>query len=784
MSGDTPLAGGKVELQRHGNGKVDYQQSFLGAGIKVHATGELDYDGFYQFEVNFGPQAGETDMPDLRLEIPLRAESASLIETARDWAGVEGDKCTGFLASQPGRLWDSKTFTYQPERRKGNMPPYLWVGNDERGIAYSCASDEGTHNNDALPAVTLEREDQAVVLRVWLVNKPLRLTHERKFRFALQASPFKPMLENFRLWRTFSRRDPLVGTYQKHGHYFHHGWGIGIYYPTYGRFLDLAKNEEMLGKVRVDYDVICASASSCSECGGTPEYHQFWHEWGSEMGWDRMNLGSLPEWMCALGLSDRYVAVESASNTCDSNRDYRAWWLDQIVRHCGVAGLYQDNPPYGYSYEPAVGFGYEREDGTKEPTSYTWAAREFQRRAAHLMVEDNATNAVYVYPNLCGASQPGRSFCRRALYGEYLESDKLSLGAMRVWLSKQWGINLGWLYQEPARGATYKYWRAVSSRLFLLDLTDFARTDGAEVWRRWLAALDVFWLDDPTIVWHPYYRNRLLKSTAQPTTLVSAYAARGRGLFVVSNQGHTDTVETIALQGGDWEHYYDAETGEEVETRDGALRLFIPANDFRLILAFPQRWRFAAKNAIAQPSLPAQSTLDSRVTVTALARQLLDRPGLHPVAGGHQLYERWLGRVVSAMQATTNQFVYLDQKACESVDLGDPAIRKAILFDRQKMALVVAYYNPTETDRLLAGTARAALIAKVGYQGWPYVYDPVAGYSQWSVLDLPAQAGKLELLCPDSSDYNGVRRGPYGLDTMMSNLDEAVAARKTETENQ
>jgi hypothetical protein len=26
-----------------------------------------------------------------------------------------------------------------------------------------------------------------------------------------------------------------------------------------------------------------------------------------------------------------------SSNTCQSNADYRAWWFDQIVRHCGVS---------------------------------------------------------------------------------------------------------------------------------------------------------------------------------------------------------------------------------------------------------------------------------------------------------------------------------------------------------------------------------------------------------------------------------------------------------------
>ena len=202
----------------------------------------------------------------------------------------------------------------------------------------------------------------------------------------------------------------------------------------------------------------------------------------------------------------------------------------------------------------------------------------------------------------------------------------------------------------------------------------------------------------------------------------------------------------------------------------------IPANDFRVVLGFTTPWKFAAKN------LPPQSTLDSRVTVTALARQLLDSPKLKPVPNGDQLYETRLGRFVEAMQADASQFVYLDEKACENVDIGDATIRKAILFDKKRQAMLVAYYNPTDTDRLLAGNERTPLIAKAGYQGYAYILDPVEGYSQWNVVDFPAHRGKLELIYPDNPDFYGPRRGPYGLGTMLSNAADAVAARKAEME--
>ena len=632
------LVGGTPRLARRGKGQIDFRQDFSGDGLRMEVTGEFDYDGFYRFAVRLLPAAGPVDLRECCLEVPLQEAHAAMIEAPVEWMWQGWEQCTGLLPPRQGRLWDSKRFPFAVRQRKGNMPPFCWIGDDERGLCYSCASEEGMHNDDALPAVTLDREGRRVVLRAWFVNRPLKLDRPRSFQFALQASPFKPLDPGHRLWRCGVSRNDCV--YGARGRYFHTGWGIGYYWPTYGRFLDLAKNAAAVERVRAGgYDYVAASASSCSECGGTPEYKQFWREWGSELGWDKLSLGPLPDWMekhmRGSGVPfDRYVAVESASNGSPSNVDYRAWWFAQVARHSATSMIYQDNPPYGYYDQPAAGYGHVRDDGTREPASATWNQRDFMRRALHVAVETGSGNpAPGVYPNVCGSAQPGRSFCFRGLTGEYLESDRLPLGMLRVWLSQQWGMNIDWLMQEPNAGATLKYWRALCSRLFLLDVTSFSRLDSADQANCWLAALDLFWLDDPSIAWHPYFRNATLKSTLRPTTLVSTYTARGRALLVISNQGSDDVVESVQLNGlgpfgaGGLRHFYDAETGEEIEVDGGgALLLHVPAGDYRLVPGFPRPWPFAAKNALGMPELAAQSTLDPRKTLAGLCRQLLVSP--------------------------------------------------------------------------------------------------------------------------------------------------------------
>ena len=218
------------------------------------------------------------------------------------------------------------------------------------------------------------------------------------------------------------------------------------------------------------------------------------------------------------------------------------------------------------------------------------------RRALHIAVESGTDNpAPGVYPNVCGSAQPGRSFCFRGLTGEYLESDRIPLGTLRVWLSKQWGMNIDWLMQEPNAGATLKYWRALCSRLFLLDVTSFAQRFGrsGELLARGARPLPARRSDAGLASLLP--QSDLEIDTPPDDAGLGVYG-QGPRLLVVSNQGADEVVESVQVTdlekcgAGGVQHYYDAETGEEIEiAAGGAIRLHIPGNDYRLVLGFASR---------------------------------------------------------------------------------------------------------------------------------------------------------------------------------------------------
>jgi hypothetical protein len=631
-------------------------------------------------------------------------------------------------------------------------------------------------------------------MTIWLVNKLLRLDKPRTFEFALQASPFKPQPTNARLWRNQSRAN---GTY-RNGVYFTNFWTDGAY-PTYGRWLTLPYLKQQVAANGADRSGMMASA--CSESSGTPEYLQFFYEWGSAMDQFKRFVAPVPadieKRFLASGVqSHPFVMVEAASNTSRSNLDYRVWWLARAAKNAGISFVYQDNAPWLYHTAPRAEYGYTREDGGREPTSMIWKSRTFMKRSAHAMTEAGQPSQPAVWPNLMSPVVPGRAFCGKGLTGEYTNSDQLRLGMLRVHLSKQWGIVTDWLCQAPSDagrqvGTTRKYWRTLCSQLFLLDVTNFSRHDTAEITRRWWNALDLFWLDDTTVKWHPYYRNSTVDKVEHPaTTFVSTYTAKGRILAVVSNQDEKDTIETVRFKdltsfGAPHNMYfYDAETGEEIEFENGALKMFVGARDYRVVIGFAQPWSFAARNRLARGmEIPAQSTLDARATVGEICRSLLSSRTLPELPGAHRLTELWAREILNQLPAASPDIVYLDAKATSDVDLGDPLLQCSVFYDRKRDFMLIGYYNGTDQDRTISAALRDKLSAKVGKNSYNYVYDAIGGESQWSEIDVPAHRGRWEVCYPDNRDYNGPRKGVFAPGTQMSNLLQAVKTRKAQMEN-
>ena len=80
--------------------------------------------------------------------------------------------------------------------------PYIWVGDDFKGLCYAADWDKGWCHSKERDGVELLREkDGTIVIRLNLLNSPKKLATDNTITFALLASPVKPMPKGWRGWR-------------------------------------------------------------------------------------------------------------------------------------------------------------------------------------------------------------------------------------------------------------------------------------------------------------------------------------------------------------------------------------------------------------------------------------------------------------------------------------------------------------------------------------------------------------------------------------------------------
>lgn len=181
----------------------------------------VEEDGCARVEITLAPEGRPVRLRELFLEIPLRDAEARLFHFCADnamrwnYAGElpRGGRPRWDLTQRPigltvepgpadGLLWDSSQVGKYTNPWKADtriFVPYLWVGSEERGLAWFAENERGWGVAPAKPFQAITREGDRVVLRIWLVNQPTEWKEPRTFVFGLQASPTKPLEK---AWRT------------------------------------------------------------------------------------------------------------------------------------------------------------------------------------------------------------------------------------------------------------------------------------------------------------------------------------------------------------------------------------------------------------------------------------------------------------------------------------------------------------------------------------------------------------------------------------------------------
>jgi hypothetical protein len=99
------------------------------------------------------------------------------------------------------QVWEARqqmNWGIHDPKQQWNFAPYVWLGAEERGLAWFGDTTEGYETDGKSSIQRLFIEPGKVVLRVELIQQPVTLDKPRTFTFGLQASPTKPMLADWR----------------------------------------------------------------------------------------------------------------------------------------------------------------------------------------------------------------------------------------------------------------------------------------------------------------------------------------------------------------------------------------------------------------------------------------------------------------------------------------------------------------------------------------------------------------------------------------------------------
>ncbi len=140
--------------------------------LRLSGTVLVEYDGMIRVDLQLTP-TGDAPADELTLEIPLKPEHAQLLyHFPGKWGSVHN------VGALPQEGW---THAFKP---------YVWLGDNDRGFAWFCESAQNWLPEDREDAITVDREDGRVVLRLHLIDGE-QITQPLKYTFGFEATPIK-----------------------------------------------------------------------------------------------------------------------------------------------------------------------------------------------------------------------------------------------------------------------------------------------------------------------------------------------------------------------------------------------------------------------------------------------------------------------------------------------------------------------------------------------------------------------------------------------------------------
>lgn len=599
----------KVSVDSRGPDRVVLRgESTADGGLRIRSRFEIDFDGV------------------VRVDFSLAADRSMTLESLDLQAAVPG-RAAKYLYTYPGRWGGARNAgTIPGEPVRMGFVPYVWLGDEERGISWFSDSDRNWIPSGRRDAVRIDREDDAVVLTLRLLDAPVTLAPAGedgagspltglgveavqappwnppsglRYAFGFQATPVKPVDRDAwdrRIFCIGQRTPGFRPRFSVEPSLLDALCAAGV--RTVVLFEHWADAE---GYVRTPHEeAVRAVVRGCHERGlAVLLYFSFlvsdaadeWESWGK--GCLVLPKGGYPVY------SYSPQPVQSAWRVCLNSpwQDLLVEGIGRMLDASGADGVYLDGTELPMACANTEhGCGRIGVDGSVAPTYPIWGVRGAMRRIRTAVLRRRPDGQVNVHNSTC-MTMPTLGWATGSWDGEQFQGAArggdpgalLPLDAFRAeFMGRQWGVAAEFLHA----GEAWSYRQAWGMAL-LHDVPVRATDPGGElalqsrIWK----AMDDFGRRGAR--WVPYWADGGLVE-ASAGVLVSLYVRPGGVLAVAANTGR-DAVETVLRfaaaslgnPGGAWS-VADALDGSVPQRAGDGILLPLPGFDWRLLVLHPQ----------------------------------------------------------------------------------------------------------------------------------------------------------------------------------------------------
>jgi hypothetical protein len=195
-----------------GSDQVELSAASDAGGVAVRAKGTLEFDGCFRFDLELSPGAVKS-VDGLVLELTLPREIGQALLSSN------GASCS---------------ITELKSEHKAGFVPYIWVGNDDMGLAFFSDSDQYWSPRDS-GAIQIVPSAETTLVRINVIRAPLALKKPISYAFGLMASPVRPIIDGdpfvWMLWEGDGENG--YGVYVPHTEY---SFSECLTYPAEGAF--------------------------------------------------------------------------------------------------------------------------------------------------------------------------------------------------------------------------------------------------------------------------------------------------------------------------------------------------------------------------------------------------------------------------------------------------------------------------------------------------------------------------------------------------------------------